>query len=472
MLLGFTIAIASVAVASPSQASGGPGYAGIVVDAKTGNVLYSENADTLHYPASLTKMMTLYLTFEALESGRIKIDSQVPFSAHAAAQAPTKLNVRAGGAVTVEQAILSMVTLSANDSAMALGEYLGGSEENFARLMNNKAHALGMTRTTYRNPNGLPNTAQMTTARDQARLGMALREHFPQYYGYFSTHSFQFGNRVIGNHNRLLGSVRGVDGIKTGYTRAAGFNLVTSAQVDGRSIVGVVLGGVSTPARDSQMRKLVATYLPQASVRNGPGNLIAQTAPDKVAPQKSIPVAPDANAAAARMAIDASTTKSIPTQSANYEPSPPSSETAFATITPKSSNPLVVHKAHQQDVPPNQVASIAPSYAEASTDTTLVDAVTTGSTRQKSAKNDTSPDGWVIQVGVSPTKEMASDLLDNAKSKGGKVLGSAKAYAVAFGTGSSQVYRARFSGFEDQQEAVNACNVLKKSGIKCWASAQ
>ena len=215
---------------------------------------------------------------------------------------------------------------------------------------------------------------------------------------------------------------------------------MTSAQVDGRSIVGVVLGGVSTPARDNQMRKLVATYLPQASVRNGPGNLIAQTAPDKVAPQKSIPVAPDANAAAARMAIDTSTTKSIPAQSASYEPSQPSSETAFATITPKSSNPLVVRKAHQQDVPPNQVASIAPSYAEASTDTTLVDAVTTGSTRQKSARNDTSPDGWVIQVGVSPTKEMASDLLDNAKSKGGKVLRFRQAYAVAFGTGSCRSY--------------------------------
>jgi D-alanyl-D-alanine carboxypeptidase len=197
ILVGFTMAITTVATASPSQAASGPGYAGIVVDAKTGNVLYSENADILHYPASLTKMMTLYLTFEALESGRIKIDSQVPFSALAAAQAPTKLAVRAGGSITVEQAILSMVTLSANDSAMALGEYIGGSEENFAQLMNNKARALGMTRTTYRNPNGLPNTAQMTTARDQARLGMALREHFPQYYGYFSTHSWLHPRRRL-----------------------------------------------------------------------------------------------------------------------------------------------------------------------------------------------------------------------------------------------------------------------------------
>jgi D-alanyl-D-alanine carboxypeptidase len=469
ILVGFTMAVTTVTIASPTQAASGPGYAGIVVDAKTGNVLYSENADSLHYPASLTKMMTLYLTFEALESGRIKIDSEVPFSALAAAQAPTKLAVRAGGSITVEQAILSMVTLSANDSAMALGEYLGGSEESFAQMMNNKARALGMTRTTYRNPNGLPNTAQMTTARDQARLGMALREHFPQYYGYFSTHSFQFGKRVIANHNRLLGSVRGVDGIKTGYTRAAGFNLVTSAQADGRSIVGVVLGGVSTPARDNQMRKLVAMYLPQASMKSGPSNLIAQTAPEKAAPRKSIPTAPDTTAAAARMAIDTGVTRSIPAQDTNFDESSPSSQAAFAAVAPKSSNPLVT-KLHMQGAPANEVASIAPSYAEASTNTAIVDTVTTGSTG-KAAKS-TGPGGWVIQVGVSPTKEMASDLLDNAKDKGGKALRSAKPFAVAFGSGSSQVYRARFGGFDNQTDAVNACNVLKKSGIKCWASAQ
>jgi D-alanyl-D-alanine carboxypeptidase len=464
------MAVATATIASPSMAASGPGYAGIVVDAKTGNVLYSENADALHYPASLTKMMTLYLTFEALESGRIKIDSQVPFSALAAAQAPTKLAVRAGGTISVEQAILSMVTLSANDSAMALGEYLGGSEEGFAQMMNNKARALGMTRTTYRNPNGLPNTAQMTTARDQARLGMALREHFPQYYGYFSTHSFQFGKRVIANHNHLLGSVRGVDGIKTGYTRAAGFNLVTSAQADGHSIVGVVLGGASTPARDNQMRKLVAMYLPQSSTKSGASNLIAQTAPDRAAPRITVPTAPDATAAAARMAIDTGVTRSIPAQDTHFDESSPSSQAAFAAVAPKSANPLVT-KLHMQGAPANEVASIAPSYAEASTDTTtLVDAVTTGSTGRPGKSAGTG--GWVIQVGVSPTKEMASDLLDNAKSKGGKALRSAKPFAVAFGSGGSQVYRARFAGFDGQTDAVNACNVLKKSGIKCWASAQ
>jgi len=236
------MAVATLSFASSAPASAAPTYAGIVVDAKTGKVLYSENADSLRYPASLTKMMTLYLTFEALESGKISLSSRVPVSANAAAEPPSKLGVGAGRSVTVEQAILALVTRSANDIATALGEYLGGSEARFAKMMTAKARSLGMSKTTYRNANGLPNTAQMTTARDQARLGIALRQHFPQYYGYFSTRSFKFGKQVIGNHNRLLGAVRGVDGIKTGYTRAAGFNLVTSVQADGRSLVGVVIG--------------------------------------------------------------------------------------------------------------------------------------------------------------------------------------------------------------------------------------
>ncbi|EHS54062.1 peptidase S11 D-alanyl-D-alanine carboxypeptidase 1, partial [Rhizobium sp. PDO1-076] len=254
---------------SVSVAQAAPKYAGVVIDARTGKVLYSEDADSLRYPASLTKMMTLYMVFEALEAGRISLSTKVPVSKNAAAEPPSKLGVGAGRSLTVEQAIQALVTRSANDVATALGEFLGGSEQRFGQMMTAKARNLGMTKTTYRNAHGLPNTAQMTTARDQARLGIALRQHFPQYYGYFSTRSFKFGKQVIGNHNRLLGNVRGVDGIKTGYTRAAGFNLATSAEADGRSIVAVVLGGKSGASRDATMRKLVAAYLPKASGSRG-----------------------------------------------------------------------------------------------------------------------------------------------------------------------------------------------------------
>jgi D-alanyl-D-alanine carboxypeptidase len=479
--IGLAMTVATVVVTAPTASASGPKYAGIVVDAKTGNVLYNEDADTLHYPASLTKMMTIYLAFEALEAGRIKFDTPVPISPLAAAQAPTKLGVRPGTAITVQQAILGMITLSANDAAMALGEFLGGSQDGFARMMNNKARALGMTRTTYRNPNGLPNTAQMTTARDQARLGIALREHFPQYYGMFSTTRFQFGNRTIFGHNRLLGSVRGVDGIKTGYTRAAGFNLVSSVQVDNRSIVGVVLGGASTPARDNQMRKLIAAYLPKASAKPGTGELIAQTAPAPAAPAPAAPALvvaaapqPNVQAAAARMA-DAAPSKNVQSDEENTT----SSAAAFSAVSPKPGNPLATVKMHAQNAPKNDVASIAPAYASDDSGSDEVDAVTTASTpkatkAEKAAteKAEKGPSGWVVQVGVSPTKELASNLLDAAKAKGGKALRSAKPYTVAFGNGGSQVYRARFGGFEGQREAANACTALKKAGVKCWASME
>ncbi|MDC7742290.1 serine hydrolase [Rhizobium binxianense] len=496
-ILSVAVTIVLVDSVSAEAEAANSKYAGIVVDAKTGNVLYSENADRLQYPASLTKMMTLYMTFEALEQGRIRLDTPVPFSAHAAAQAPTKLGVRAGGTITVEQGILGLVTLSANDAATALGEMLGGgSEDRFAQLMTAKAHALGMTRTTYRNANGLPNTAQMTTARDQARLGIALRQHFPQYYGYFSTRAFKFGSRTIRSHNRLVGSVRGVDGIKTGYTRAAGFNLVSSVQLDGKSIVGVVLGGASTPARDAQMRNLIATYLPKASSRGGSSALIAQAAPapasamietpapvqpQKVQPQmaKTITAAqPPVSAAVA----DLSLPHKGPLPDARYQVA--ETEVAYAeTSAPKSDNPLVAQPMPSptkvKTMTFKQQASVpAPKPAPASMPSesdTGVDNVTTASTSPASASPvsaNNGPAGWVVQVGVSPSRQMAMDLLENAKGKGGKALASAKPFAVAYGAGGDQLYRARFGGFDDQRDAVNACKALKKAGIKCWAAAQ
>ncbi|MGY5811686.1 D-alanyl-D-alanine carboxypeptidase [Rhizobium sp. LEGMi198b] len=471
VLFGFAITTATVTVTvDVSNAAGGSKYAGIVIDANTGNVLYSENADTLHYPASLTKMMTVYLTFEALEAGRITLDTPVVFSKNAASQAPTKLGIGTGRSVTVREAILGIVTKSANDAAMALGEMLGGSEDNFARMMNNKARALGMTRTTYRNPNGLPNTAQMTTARDQARLGVALREHFPQYYGFFSETSFRLGNRVIPGHNHLLGSVRGVDGIKTGYTRAAGYNLATSVKVDGRSIVGVVLGGASTPARDNQMRKLIAAYLPLASTKHIDSNVVAQTKVET----------PNVQAASARMAAAGSAKMSKDETAEADDDQQPSSAAAFAAITPKSSNPLLATK-QKQRAASDEVASIEPTSATTDeSDTDEVDAVTTASTSRsdtkvikpqkvaKASKDEAGPTGWVVQIGISSSKDGANDLLDTAKSKGGKALRSAKPYALAFDGG----YRARFGGFEDQNAAVNACKALKKAGVKCWASLE
>ncbi|MFG1344489.1 D-alanyl-D-alanine carboxypeptidase family protein [Xanthobacter autotrophicus DSM 431] len=240
------------------------GSSAIIVDANTGKVLYEDNPDALRHPASITKIMTLYLLFEQLEQGALKLDSPLQVSAKAAAQQPSKLGVRPGSTIEVEDAIKAIVTRSANDVAVVIAENIGGSESEFAEMMTRKARALGMSRTTFRNASGLPNPNQVTTARDMSILGRAVQDRFPRQYKYFATRTFYFRGQAIGNHNRLLGRIEGVDGIKTGYTQASGFNLVSSIKRDGRYLVGVVLGGSSGAARDNRMANLLTQNLATA----------------------------------------------------------------------------------------------------------------------------------------------------------------------------------------------------------------
>jgi D-alanyl-D-alanine carboxypeptidase len=244
-----------------------PPFASIVVDGNSGAVLQAANPDALRHPASLTKVMTLYLLFERLESGRLKLDSPLKVSEHAAEQAPTKLELKPGQTITVEDAIKSIVTKSANDAAVALAENLAGEEDNFAKLMTQKAHALGMAHTKYVNASGLPDDDQITTARDQALLGRAIQERFPRYYKFFSTETFVYHGEAMRNHNHLLGAVDGVDGIKTGFTRTSGFNLLTSLHRDGRYLVAVVMGGPSASERDERMRELIGAHIKEAALR-------------------------------------------------------------------------------------------------------------------------------------------------------------------------------------------------------------
>jgi D-alanyl-D-alanine carboxypeptidase len=244
-----------------------PAFSSIIVDANSGATLSANNPDASRHPASLTKMMTLYLLFERLDAGKMNLDTEMEVSEHASEQAPTKLGLRPGQTIRVEDAIKGLVTRSANDAAVVIAEAIGGSESDFAKLMTRKARALGMTRTVYRNASGLPDDDQVTTARDQSTLGRALQDRFPRYYRYFSTMSFNYHGQTIRNHNHLLGSVEGVDGIKTGYTRASGFNLVTSMRRGNRHLVGVVMGGRSGSSRDAIMRNLLAENLEKASTR-------------------------------------------------------------------------------------------------------------------------------------------------------------------------------------------------------------
>ncbi|MCV0396449.1 MAG: D-alanyl-D-alanine carboxypeptidase [Rhizobiaceae bacterium] len=409
-----------------------PKYAAIVVDANTGETLFARNADEMRYPASLTKMMTLYMTFEALTAGRISKSTRVTFSAQAAARPPTKIGVSAGGSITVEQAILSLVTKSANDAAAALGEMLAGSEASFARQMTAKARQLGMKSTTFRNASGLPDPEQRTTARDMAVLGLALREHYPEYYGYFSTRSFKFGKSVMRNHNRLLGSVKGVDGIKTGYIRASGFNLVSSVRDNGRSVVAVVMGGRTGKSRDAHMAELIRTWLPKASRRdNGP--LVAK----RVINSGSTVVAAGAVA--------------LPKAGAPVPAERPGEAVAVAYAAAPDPAPAV--------------EAIAGAAAPAGDVTPQgdVDPLSTSSTR---------PSGWAIQVASLPSEPEAVAFLSKTTDKAAAILADASAFTEEFQHKGTTFYRARYGGFKSKDQAWATCGQLKKRSIACYAVQQ
>ena len=265
--LGLAAATAFTVVAPQAQAqvpylslpASQPKYAAIVVDAKTGEVLYAKRADSPRYPASITKVMTLYLTFEALSSGKLRLDDRVVMSPHGAAMSPTKLGIRPGDSVSVEEAMQAMALKSANDVAVAMAEKLGGTESRFAALMTLRAQELGMTNTRFVNASGLPDSRQITTARDIAIMSRAVMRDYPQYYRLFSQQQFTFRGQTMNNHNRLLGRMQGVDGLKTGYTNASGFNLAVSAVRDGRRLIAVVMGGPSTAVRDNNAQDLLLT---------------------------------------------------------------------------------------------------------------------------------------------------------------------------------------------------------------------
>jgi D-alanyl-D-alanine carboxypeptidase len=264
-VLGACLLAAALPGAARAQI-GSDRYAAIVQDVRTGATLMAVNADEQRHPASLTKMMTLYMLFEAIREGRMSLDSPIVMSREAASQPPSRLGLPAGASLTAEQAILALVTKSANDVAAAIGERLaGGDEERFAQMMTLRARALGMTRTTFRNASGLPDIDQVTTARDMALLGRRLREDFPNRYHYFAAESFRFRGQVIANHNRLLTEYDGADGIKTGYVNDSGFNLVASVERDGQRLVAAVFGGSTGRERDRHMMAI----LDQAFARLG-----------------------------------------------------------------------------------------------------------------------------------------------------------------------------------------------------------
>ncbi|MFP2770034.1 SPOR domain-containing protein [Oceanisphaera sp. KMM 10153] len=266
------------------QAQANPRYAAIVLDADTGEVLHASSADATRYPASLTKMMTLYMLFEAMDKRLMMLDTAMPVSAHAASMPQTNISLKKGDRLRVRDAIPALVVRSANDAAVVVAEALGGTESEFARMMTAKAKSMKMTATSFRNASGLPDNAQASTARDLAILSLRLMKDFPQHYHYFSTPSFSFRGKTYHSHNRMVKNYAGVDGMKTGYIRASGFNVATSALRGERRLIGVVMGGNTAQSRDAQMAKLLdsgferAAQLARASGRAAPaGKLLVST---------------------------------------------------------------------------------------------------------------------------------------------------------------------------------------------------
>ncbi|MBI3433486.1 MAG: SPOR domain-containing protein [Proteobacteria bacterium] len=500
-----------------------PPSASIVVDANSRKTLHAANADSLRHPASLTKVMTLYLLFEQLESGRLRLTSAMPVSAHAAAQAPTKLGLKPGQSIDVEDAIKGLVTKSANDAAVVVAEAIAGDEEEFARLMTRKARALGMTRTVYRNASGLPDDEQVTTAREQALLGGAIRERFPRYYKFFATHSFHYRGMAMRNHNRLLGRVEGVDGIKTGYTRASGFNLVASVNRGNRHIVAVVLGGRSASARDARMRQIIAANIDDASTkRTAPAiadtsaakrgaTRVASTenivAPSSTETVKSEPVetgaisAPPLPQAAPRRAKIAPAP--APKVAAREQaPAPGSSEplrpVAIKTILVRPgairsathaplAGPLPAHgaPAGAADAAAEKIAaapgaleangthvSAAPDPAEAihsgRAATPAPKPVTQAASGPAAPRDAAARGGWAIQIGAFDAETEARERLGAARQKAKSALGRADPYTERVVKGDKTLFRARFAGF-DKDAAQQACKILKQKEFACLA---
>ncbi len=532
-------AIGAVAIAlslsvSPAIAQQNSRYAGIVVDVKTGKTLYSAAADELRFPASLTKVMTLYIVFEELEAGRLRMDTPLKVSAYAAARPPSKLGLRPGSTIQVKDAILALVTKSANDVAAVVAENIGGSEARFADRMTRTARQIGMSKTTFKNPHGLPNAGQRTTARDMATLGRAIQDRFPKHFELFKTRSFTYQGRTHGNHNRLLGAVPGVSGIKTGYINASGFNLVTSVERDGRQIVAVVMGGTTGRSRDAQMVKLINEYMPKASrgprsapllVHNTSSAVVADakpTAPIRVnaplrapvpnskpdtepavlpfavasaadapapvpAPAPQAPVqaaapapvpvpspAPAPVVATARTVVQPQLEVQVASADGNVAlPSPaPAIVVETSTIRP-GLNPqpaprvaaafAVIESAPVETVPAPETVSHKPARAAASESTTVT--VATNNTA------DAAP-GWQVQIGAAVSETAAISLLKKAQSATGSALRNRDPYTEEVTAKGQTMYRARFVGFQDKNQAQAACQSLKRAKFNCYTIYQ
>ena len=462
------LAVSAVSTA-PAEAAK---YAAIVIDANSGRVLHQSHADAPRYPASLTKMMTLYIVFDMLRAGRVTLDTRLRISENAASQPPSKLRLKPGSTIRLGDAIRALVTKSANDVATAIAENLAGSETKFARYMTWRARQIGMTRTTFRNASGLPDPYQTTTARDMATLALRLIDDHPNYYRFFKLRYFRYGGRRYRNHNGLLFNFKGTDGIKTGYTRASGFNLVASVRRGRKHLIGVVMGGKSAGQRNRRMRALLSKAFGRAAIRltrrrtrATPFRLAAldrlpargytgltRAAPGRafglVAPVPSIVrrgVRPGFLSGAERGAsLAPEPARAVPTRRSTLRARVPAPTPAIRTAA--------VGREPPRPAPATATRAIArPAIAR----------------RPPIARRGAAPSGhYHVQVGAHATSEAARRALRRVAKRAGGLLAGARPVLLPYKTAGLTWYRARFAGFS-KSEAQSACRGLKRRRIDC-----
>ncbi len=474
------------AVSEPALANNK--YAGFVYDADSGKVFYSDRADSPRYPASLTKMMTLYLTFDALRQGKIGVNTKMHASANAAKQPQTNISLRKGQSITVDQAIRALVVRSANDASVVLAEHLGGSVSGFAKQMTEKARELGMNSTTFKNPHGLPNRWQITTARDMSKLGAALRRDFPQYYHYFDNQTFTFNGKTFRGHNKVLKRFGGVDGIKTGYIRASGFNLVSSVKRDGYHIVAVVMGGKSSRSRDNHMVKLLETTFAQiqqsSSVRTFAGLSTPRTKSTLISAAAILPagvelpgmsakqlakVERERNAERVMAGVEVEAEKApmpVPFKVADDE----LSDGTVVARVPRAKPTILTRneialssKATASDIgiPRPKPAAVSPVQTVASVNTSN-DAIATGQSSKAKLKGP-----WAIQVGAFRDEKQALEAAARAVKIAKTSLKQSQIAISDSGSHTKGIHRARLANLSENQ-AKDACQALIAANAACF----
>lgn len=418
--------------AKRKSGSGAPQIASaIVVDMNSGSILYSQSADLPRYPASLTKMMTLYVLFGYLRAGKVTPTSELVVTPHAASQAPTKLGLKPGATISTTDAVKALVTQSANDAAVTIAENLAGTEENFARVMTDTARSIGMNATTFRNASGLPNEDQITTARDMATLAAHLIHDYPEYYGVFETRYFTFNGRKYRNHNKLLFGYQGCDGIKTGYTKASGFNLTASVHRGNKHLVAVVLGGKTGGQRDAAMRSVLDRHFAKATdTKPTPAQLLASLVPAPSPPAVQKPaytLAPPTPAPSAPTAPAAEASTDTP------------ADTATDTEEGDTGDPAEPIKASLTVTEPAPKATIKPSKYQGA---------------------------FQVQVGAFTSEAEAENRLGMVQQRASDLLDGHMPFTTSFMRGDEEWYRARFAGFS-RKSAQAACAALKKMSLDC-----